>query len=1205
LTNLQKLESDTYRLKDIESLRNLFADLNYEFEDKPVDKQNWNQEVKSIVQESRIVAKKADYLIYYIKTNSDSIKDWKKVATRIISDNHGFCLVCSHNPSGFQWIFSTLAKEFSKSFAETRHIPIELKPNVGVHKPFLEFLQAIEVKDSDKGTNILKKISDAFDKFSFQIHDELTVNVFEALKSLAEGIIGDKSNNLVLSKETLDEIREPIFILLYRIIFVLYAEDRAIFPIDNKIYYDTFSLKWIKHFWILISNNQIKLDEYDVQTRLKSLFRLIEVGSEELNFNSKEFFMRSYYGRLFDKKLNFQLEKWNIPNKFYLQAIEFLTSTKDNKGNKFFLDYSALEIRHLGSIYEHLLEFHLTIKNKKIADLPNPKDRKTTGSYYTPDFLVDYLVKNSIQPIINKITNETSDKSKQIEEILSLKILDPAMGSGHFLVGVIDYLAQIISKIENKDDSEQNYIERKRDVVRQCIYGVDINPLAVDLAQLSLWLDTLSSDKPLTFLSAHLKNGNSLMGESVEKVFDPQQTLMESTKKSHFKKTVKDFLGFEALEDNTASAVKAKIEKYEKMRSKGSFYHQLRGILDCCIAPYFGIKVEPLGDLRQKIGIESLDFYSESKSGESVFEIRNKHHFFHWELEFPEIFFTENGDRKDDGGFDVIIGNPPWERLKVQDREFFASRDPAIANATNASLRKKMIQDIKKTNQILFNEYQEKRITTEQQTDYLKKSGKFPLGAVGDLNLYPIFLELSRNLLKKNGHCGMVVQTGIISDMTYQKFFEDLIFTSSLVACYDFSNKQKIFEDVIANERFSLIFLKTSSTNNSNFSISILNETIEDLFNEEKKYWLNKNEIILFNPNTHTCPLFHSKKDYELCKKIYLNNSVLVKDNSGILINPWKIEYWRMYDMALDSGLFNQKEDLLRKGFILNKTKTMVKDEKKFIPLYEAKFFNNYDHRYGSFENIPKESRFGVKAEPYDPTDNQKKDSTYEIEPRYWIEENNVKARCKQKEVLDEYFFAFRNVCRTFTDSRTARGTIIPFSAVGHSASLLLIREKNNIIRNKKMILFSCIFSSMTFDYIVRQKLSGANLSKYILEQIAIPSPESFEKLKLTYNKKTNSAEAWCIELSSSVIPVTKSLGKIYKNFDIKNTICWNEQDRFDKICFIDAIIAHVYGLNKKDYEYILNQFPILQRQEIEKFGKFVSFEKCLKYFELFEVVSF
>ncbi|MGY5142238.1 MAG: hypothetical protein ACW9WZ_04245, partial [Nitrosopumilus sp.] len=251
----KKLESLAFRLTDLNSLRNLFAHLNYDFADDPVNKDNWNDDEKSIITEARMIAKKDDYRIYYLQTNTDSLKHWKGISTKIIKENHGLCLICSHNPTGFKWVFSNLSKEFSKSFSETRHIPIDIRPETGVPKTFLDFLEKISISKEDSTTAILAKMSDAFDSFAIGIHDELTVNVFEALKIISEGIIFDKTNNLLLSNETLDDIREDIFILLYRIIFILYAEDRGIFPTDHPVYKKEFSLKWIKEEWLLKSVN--------------------------------------------------------------------------------------------------------------------------------------------------------------------------------------------------------------------------------------------------------------------------------------------------------------------------------------------------------------------------------------------------------------------------------------------------------------------------------------------------------------------------------------------------------------------------------------------------------------------------------------------------------------------------------------------------------------------------------------------------------------------------------------------------------------------------------------------------------------------------------------------------------------------------------------------------------------------------------------
>jgi len=514
MTDKKKIETIAFRLKNVNTLRQLFHELNYEIIVEPIDKQTWSDSQKEIVVNAEIIAKKERFKVYFLEINSNSVQVIRGIAGKIISANSGFCIVISKN-SETGWTFSCLSKEFSKSFSETRHFPIEIKASIGISSSFVDFLEKIDAQ-SQNTISLRNKISNAFDSFAVELHDELTINVYEALKILSEGIINEPENNLALSNETLEKIREPIFILLYRIIFILYAEDREIFS-NSDIFYEKFSIKWIKFNWL--SSNQNKLQNYEVQERLKNLFRLIEVGSEDLGFDPSEFSMRSYYGRLFDRHIHYQLEKWKISNETFLQAISFLTRTRDKKGNYFFLDYSTLETRHLGSIYEHLLEFHLSVKGAETVELPTLTERKESGSYYTPQIIVDYIVEHILEPIIKKILDENHIKDEQIEKILSLKILDPAMGSGHFLVGVIEYLAKRLCEIEYGEIKEKQFIERKRDVVRHCIYGVDKNSLAVDLTRLSLWLETLLSDKPLSFLSAHLKTGNSLLGTNIEEIY--------------------------------------------------------------------------------------------------------------------------------------------------------------------------------------------------------------------------------------------------------------------------------------------------------------------------------------------------------------------------------------------------------------------------------------------------------------------------------------------------------------------------------------------------------------------------------------------------------------------------------------------------------------------------------------------------------------
>ena len=798
----KKIESLAYRLKDYESLRALFAELNFEFADEPVNKEHWNQDQIEMVQEAKIIAKKDDFRIYYIQTNTDSLNQWKGIATKIIKENNGLCLICSHNPSGFKWIFSSLSRHFSKSFTETRHVPIDIRPDIGVPQTFVVFLEKIKVNKDSTASSIALQISGAFDSFAIAIHDELTVNVFEALKSLSEGIILDESNGLTLNEDTLEEIREPIFILLYRIIFILYAEDRGVFPVEHKIYHEKFSFKWLKQEWLLKSENQKKISEYQVHNRLWNFFRLIELGSKDLGYDSNEFFMRSYYGRIFDKTINQKLEKWKIKNQYLLDAISLLTRTRDKHGNYFFLDYSALETRHLGSIYEHLLEYHLTVKGKKIADLPDQQERKTSASYYTPQYVVDYIVNNAIEPLIEKIVKNTSDKFIQIEKILSLNILDPAMGSGHFLIGVVNYIARRICEIEGDEITEQHLNERKRDVVRRCVYGVDINPLAVDLAMVSLWLETLSSDRPLSFLSAHLKCGNSLVGSKMDILFDKQTTLMESQKgREKFKKTIKDFIMFENLEDDSANAVKTKTEKFQNIQSKGSIYYDLKFLLDCKVAEKFGVKIPHFADYKTKIGENSLDFFTDD-SFQKIKKLSTDNRFFHWELEFLDVFFNDNGDKKKEDGFDAVIGNPPYIRNLIM------------------------------TDSIL--EY----FTNEFET------------ATGHYDFYVLFTEKGMNLVNTEGIFSFIMPNKFFQ-AKYGKGLRHFLNTKSLINITDFGHLQifspsaTTYTCIIFGSRKNYEKFEYVRFNDMDLVISHLNN-IGNITDSEKKFFhrsINKKEL--------------------------------------------------------------------------------------------------------------------------------------------------------------------------------------------------------------------------------------------------------------------------------------------------------------------------------------------------------------------------
>ena len=381
---------------------------------------------------------------------------------------------------------------------------------------------------------------------------------------------------------------------------------------------------------------------------------------------------------------------------------------------KGFVDYSSLEIRHLGSIYEGILEYRLKVSDQEMAAvkekgkelwLPlgevgkrkildrvqageiflatDKGERKATGSYYTPDYIVKYIVKNTIEPVIQKKKEEwggVAGSGHFADFILSIKVLDPAMGSGHFLVEATDQLARWLvqawatarpEEADSKDVAEQDVHWARREVVRNCIYGVDLNPMAVELAKLSLWLTTVASNKPLSFLDHHLRCGNSLIGAELEKLTvlpgakaEEQPPLWSFGLKSHTDSLLKRYSLMAALPDDNLQMVKWKEDQFRQIKDS-ELSRRLNELANVWLSTFFGNKVseddyyraakppEPgeVPGLGQACGSGSGSARAQALAGEK--------RFFHWELEFPEAFQGEGR------GFDVVIGNPPYVRQEA------------------------------------------------------------------------------------------------------------------------------------------------------------------------------------------------------------------------------------------------------------------------------------------------------------------------------------------------------------------------------------------------------------------------------------------------------------------------------------------------------------------------------------------------------------
>lgn len=676
-------------------------------------------------------------------------------------------------------------------------------------------------------TGFLDRVLTGSREYTAKVGDELKENVYEALRLLAEGLLKCPDNHL--DADQLEEIRANTFVLIYRILFLFYAEDRELLPMHNPVYRDSYSLR------VRAREIANQLDEgcsfsptaYHSWNKLNELFRIVNEGDAYLG-------VPPYNGGLFDPEKHPLLVRWKIGDQHLVLAIDKLARAEaSGRTGRGPVSYRDLDIRHLGSIYEGLLEHHLRLAHEDIA-VTREKDRevfvplaklgsrralatykagevfletdkgerKATGSYYTPDYIVKYIVETTLGPLIEeerqaiaKEREELEDALKKsrgydrehyqrklaeldhrlIQEILSVKVLDPAMGSGHFLVEAVDYLARELIKAfgETPEEMEEEEIRwARREVVERCIYGVDVNPLAVELAKLSLWIETVAKDRPLSFLDHHLRLGNSLIGAWVKDLGQ----LPPKGKKDKAQKIGEHVVGlFEGKLKERLPVVLGEVvellrkpsEKVEDIREKEALYGRILSLLrpfkevaNAWTSTYFGCEVDGshYEEALLKLSDPPAIWEGEVRSQpwfEKAQGIAMERHFFHWELEFPEVFFEETGQRKRNPGFDAVIGNPPYDVLAAKE----------IGDAAVVA-----------------------------ELDYFKTMYKLVLGKA---NLYRLMVERSYQLLRSNGASfGFIVPTTLLADWSATPLRQLVLQESDVRAVLVFPESARVFEGV-------------------------------------------------------------------------------------------------------------------------------------------------------------------------------------------------------------------------------------------------------------------------------------------------------------------------------------------------------------------------------------------------------------------------
>jgi hypothetical protein len=551
---------------------------------------------------------------------------------------------------------------------------------------------------------------------------------------------------------------------------------------------------------------------------------------------------------------------------------------------------------------------------------------------------------------------------------------------------------------------------------------------------------------------------------------------------------------------------------------------------------------------------------------------------FHWPLEFPHILLNQNETRR---GFDVVLGNPPWEVMQLGEEEYFALRSPEIAQLSGAK-RKKAIAQLEHELPTLYATYISDLRVYQAGNEFARTSGRFDLTARGKVNTYALFAELFSNLICKSGQAGVIVPTGIATDLSTAAFFGSLVGADRLVSFYSFENESFIFANVHHSFKFALLVIGGGpSIEPADYCIFL--RSVEQLTDGRRHFRLTSSEVSLINPNTRTAPIFRSAADAKIVDQIYRRVPILI-DDSNTIGNPWQISFSQgLFNMTSDSGFFLTVSDLEQQHAVRNGNQWQVDGGEgvgTFIPLYEAKFLQSFDHRAGSYETRGDSRGFRVLP---DTSLEQKCDPTYEIWPFYFVNQSEVSRRVPAGWGR-EWFLAFKDVTSSISE-RTAIFSVIPNYGVGNNAPLIFSPLSASLMAGLLANL-----NALAFDYCARTKVGGLHLNYMYLKQLPALPPSAYSLADLAF---TASRVLELTYTSCSMTPFARDLGYSGDPFP------WDEDRRALLRAELDAWYARAYGLTREDLRYILDPadllgpdypsetFRVLKNNEVATFGEY------------------
>lgn len=906
-----------------------------------------------------------------------------------------------------------------------------------------------------------------------------------------------------------------------------------------------------------------------------------------------------------------------LPNRNLLAAVRALAQIDDPvTGAPRRVDYRNLDSEELGGMYEGLLaytpRYHADDRTFTL-DTATGSDRKKSGSYYTPSALIALVLDEALDPLIAEAVHSPDPQ----QALLELTVIDPACGSGHFVVAAARRIATALATVRT-GETEPSPAELRAataDVIERCVYGVDLNDLAIEITKVALWLEAFDPDRPSPFLDAHFRVGNTLLGTTPELLRhnipdaafvvlgedDPDWTKKLKARNRTERQASDQLtlaLGADTLDVATGRLTKAAVDadaghaaSVAAMRARADAWRRLeqdpeliaaKRVADAWCAAFVQPKT---GATTSGPGITYATLRALSENPDSVpdsvvrmvDDLARQYRFFHWHLEFPGIFTVpEDGSAETatgwTGGFSCVVGNPPWERVKIQDKEFFGNAGrPDIEGAATAAIRKKMIEQLADTDPGLYRSYLAALRQSDGTAHVLLKSGRYPLTGRGDVNTYSVFAENMRTVTGPQGLAGVITETQLATGKTTALFFADTLRSQRLYAFYDFENEApKIFPDITNRVRFAVTVMTGTQRKIKRTRFAFLSRRISDL--PERRFELAPQEVLALNPNTGTLPMFRSRVDADITLGIYSRHPVLIRDGDPDG-NPSGLSFATLFHMANDSGLFRQPNDLADATF---NGWSYERDGTEYVPLYEAKMLSHFDHRFSSYRGAT-QAQLNKGTLPR-LTDEQHDDPNLESLARYWVKRSEVDA------VLGErwdrkWLLGWRDITNV-TNERTFVPSVLPISAVGHVFPVAFSPDY------AYLPLLHATWTSLCFDYLVRQKVSGTHMTYNVVKQFACPAPEYFTRPAPWHPATilTDWLISYVLELSYTswrLQPYAVDLG------DEGPPFRWDSERRALLRADLDAAFLHIYGLRRDEAEHVLDSFFVVRKYEERDFGEY------------------